>query len=324
MSTRTWLFPVVVVSALLGCDEPKPTTTESSAKPAVTAKATASATVAAASAKPAGSAKAGHMINCPNAVDGASTEFVDTKDGVDVVVKGKDEAATKEIRARAATLVAASKSDTGPSKHTGSGEGGGQFGRCPVVMKNTTVETADVDGGAKISVKAKDAKEIDWLRREAKERLAELGEPGAKDAGQRKMAHCPSSVDGASTEVKETKDAVEVSVTAKDEAKTKEIRERAKHVAEVAKLDPKSVDHTGEGKGGGGLGRCPAVVRDTTIEVKEVAGGVLLVVKPAKAADLAALAKETKERAALFAPGAAPASASAAPAAGSAAAGKKP
>jgi hypothetical protein len=146
-------------------------------------------------------------------------------------------------------------------------------------------------------VKVKNAAELDWLRRESRERLKEISEPGAKDAGQGKMAHCPSSVDGATTEVKATKDAVVVTVKGKDEAQTKEIRERAKFLVEAAKKDPSGVTHKGDGSGGGGFGRCPVVVKDTTVESKDVDGGSELTVKPQKAGDLAALEKEAKERA---------------------------
>ena len=79
------------------------------------------------------------------------------------------------------------------------------------------------------------------------------------------------------------------------------IRSRAKHAAEVAKKgDGAKVEHSGEGTGGGGLGRCPIVVEgDTTVDVKEIEGGVEVEVKSKK--DVAALQKEVKLRAANFA-----------------------
>lgn len=303
MPRRVWTLLLALSFASFGCEESKPTGTAPTAT--ASAKATAAATTtaaASATSSSTASAKAGNMTHCPSSVDGATTEIKDTKEGVDLVVKAKDDAAVKDVRARAAHLVEASKNESGKAKHTGEGEGGGQFGRCPVVMKETTVEAKDVEGGSSISVKAKDAKEVDWLRRESKERLAELKEPGGKDAGQRKMAHCPSAVEGATTAVKQGKDAVELTITAKDEAATKEIRERSKFLVEAAKLDPTDVKHTGEGKGGGGLGRCPVVMKDTSIEAKDVPGGSLVTVKPKTAADLANVAKEAKERSEAFAP----------------------
>jgi hypothetical protein len=214
-----------------------------------------------------------------------------------VTVTAKDEAKTKEIRERAKFLSDASKTE-GPSKqHNGTGAGGGAFGRCPVVNRNTTVETENIEGGSKITVKPKEPAEVDWVRRESRERLKELGEPGAREAGQGKMAHCPSAIDETTTTVKATKDAVVVTIVAKDEAKTKEIRERATFLAEASKKDPASAEHKGDGSGGGGFGRCPIIVKDTTVTVKEVAGGAEATVKPKAAADVPALEKEAKERA---------------------------
>lgn len=312
------ILVLVLLSAAAGCeDKPAPVAEAPSARPTASAAPKPSATAAATADTR--TAKQGNMSHCPNAVDGATTEIKDTPDGVDLLVTAKDEAATKEIRERAKHLVEAGKTEGGEApKHTGEGQGGGRFGRCPVVMKNTDVTTKEIPGGTQLTVKAKDAKEADWLRREAKERQAELGEPGAKDAGPRKMANCPSAAHGATTAVKENKDSVEVTVTAQDAAVTADIRERTKRILEAAKEDSTSVKHTGDGKGGGGLGRCPVVLKDTTVEGKEVPGGSAFVVKPKAAAELAALVKETKDRAAaLNATGAA---GSAAPAAGSAAA----
>ena len=80
----------------------------------------------------------------------------------------------------------------------------------------------------------------------------------------------------------------------------KDIRDRAKHTADVAKMaEPPKVEHNSEGKGGGGLGRCPVVVEgDTTVEVKDIDNGSEITVKAKK--DVPALQKEAKARAANF------------------------
>jgi hypothetical protein len=117
----------------------------------------------------------------------------------------------------------------------------------------------------------------------------------AANAGGGKMVHCPSAVAGAKVEVKETADAVEVTVTGKGKAE-EEIRARAKHMVDAAKNDPTSVAHTGDGHGGGGLGRCVVVLKDTTITAEDVPGGSKLTVKPVKAVDLEWLKKETAAR----------------------------
>jgi TusA-related sulfurtransferase len=264
------------------------------------------------------------MAHCPNTVEGVETSIKDVPGGVELTVTTKTAAMVGEIRTRAKFLVDAAKAESGTPKHNGTGQGGGIFGRCPIVMKDTSVEAADVDGGSKVTVKTKTAAEVDWVRREARERQAELAAPGGRDAGGRKMAHCPSAVDGASTSVKNTKDGVEVTVTAKSADATKEIRERAKHLVEAAKKDPSAPKHDGSGEGGGGLGRCPVPMKDTSIDAKDVDGGSRLTVKPTNAADLTLIQKEAKERAERFASPGGAGAASASPSAAPAAPPKKP
>jgi hypothetical protein len=110
------------------------------------------------------------------------------------------------------------------------------------------------------------------------------------------MQHCPTTVAGAKTEIKETKDAVEIAITSKDAAKTEEIRKRAKHVVDSAKAEPQSVVHNGEGHGGGGLGLCEVVLKDTTVTSEDIDGGSKITVKPNKPVDIEWLKKETQAR----------------------------
>ena len=120
------------------------------------------------------------------------------------------------------------------------------------------------------------------------------------------MQHCPTAVEGAKTEIKDAKDGVEITVTATAKDKTDEIRKRAKHVAEAAKQDPTAVEHKGDGHGGGGLGRCEVVLKDTTVTATDVEGGSKITVKPTKPVDLEWLKKETHEREAANKAGAKP------------------
>lgn len=124
---------------------------------------------------------------------------------------------------------------------------------------------------------------------------AQPAEPKA-EAGHRKMANCPSSVEGATTKVEDAADAVVVTITGTAEPAVKEIRERAKHLAEVSVKAPTEIKHSGEGEGGGGLGSCPVVLADTSITTEEVEGGAKVTVKPGKAEDLAKLQALAKER----------------------------
>ncbi|WP_394849276.1 hypothetical protein LZC95_17745 [Pendulispora brunnea] len=300
-----WGAAVAVVMLSSGCKK-----SESESKPAPSASAAASATGAAPSAAPepaasasAAPAKSGNMAHCPSSVAGAKTDIQDGKDSVTIKVTATDPAAVSDIRARAKVLTEQASKAAQEVKHTGGGEGGGAFGRCPVVMRNTAVTAADIENGSAITVKPSDAKELDWLRRESRDRLAELAKPGAESAGQGKMAHCPSAIQGTKTTVKDTKDGVDVTVVAakpKDADTEKEIRERAKALVEAAKQDPATVHHTGSGTGGGGFGRCPVVLKDTTVTAKDAPGGSIFSVKASSPAGVAELRKEAKSRSANF------------------------
>ncbi|HEX8794148.1 MAG TPA: hypothetical protein VF765_24565 [Polyangiaceae bacterium] len=297
-------MPVVVVS-LAGCDScgsssPSPTPgapSVASAAPSASGPASPSASVA----------PSGKMAHCPDAVQGAKTAIADVPGGVQLTITATDAAAMADIRARTQALLDAQKNQGTTVHHTGTGEGGGLLGRCPVVLKDTTVAAADVDNGSKVTVTVKDPAELDWLRRETRDRQEDL-EAAGSPAGAGKMSHCPSAVDGAMTTLKNTPGGVLVTVTAKDDTAVKAIRDRSKHLAEIAdSMADAGADaaaamasHTGEGGGGGGIGRCPIVVRDTSVKVKDVPGGSQADVKAKNAAGVAPLQKEATERAAKF------------------------
>ncbi len=315
---RRTTHSVIAISAaalmsLTGCDDkPKPTPTPTPTSTMTSSNSTdggmAAAMDAAATAADSGAAATGgdagkndaHMANCPAAAPDATVVLKDVEGGIELSITGKDEAAGKEIKARMVKLVASDRNEAEAGvKHDHAGSGGGTYGRCTIVMRNTKLETADLPMGVKATVKAKDKSEVDWLRRETRDRDKEMKSPNAEGAGARRMAHCPSAVEGAKTTVKDSKEGVVVTVTGAGD-KVKEIRDRAKHTADVAKMtDPPKPEHNSEGKGGGGLGRCPIVVEgDTTVDVKDVEGGSEITVKAKK--DVPALQKEAKARAANF------------------------
>lgn len=164
--------PIVLALAMVlaaACDEKKTTPAADSSTAGTT---TASAAPAAsASAAPAGSAGAKHeMNNCPTAVPGSTVAIKDVEGGVEVSVTGKDEASTKEIRERAKRLATADRNEKTDGKHTGGGTGGGQTGHCTIIMRHTTLETAEIPNGVKVTVKAKDKSEVDSLRLETRDR----------------------------------------------------------------------------------------------------------------------------------------------------------
>jgi len=241
--------------------------------------------------------------NCPSGVEGATTTIKDVEGGVEVSVTAKDEAGGKEVRARMAKLAESAKtaqSDAGAAaKHDHSGGGHGRYGHCTIVMKGTKLETSDVPNGVKAKVTALDKTEVDWLRRETRDRDKESKQPGGEGTGSHKMAHCPAAVEGAKTTVKDTKEGVIVTVTGAAD-KVAEIRTRAKAIADVAKKpDPAKVEHTGTGTGGGQLGKCPIDPEgDDTVDIKEIDGGIEATIKTKK--DVAALQKEVHLRAGGF------------------------
>jgi hypothetical protein len=310
--TRSVLIASLAVLALasVGCDDKKKTeTTPTPSATTTTATLTdaAAAGDASAATADAGTATAGdggahdaHMANCPSAAPGATTVLKDVEGGIEISITGKDAAAGKEIKARMAKLADADKNEADAGvKHDHAGGGHGVYGRCTIVMRNTKLTTADIPNGVKATVIATNKAETDWVRRETRDRDKEAKMPGADTAGAHKMAHCPSAVEGAKTVVKDSKEGVIVTVTATGD-KVKDVRDRAKHTADVAKMaEAPKVEHNSEGKGGGGIGRCPVVVEgDTTVEVKDVENGSEITVKAKK--DVPGLQKEAKARAANF------------------------
>nr|UXE44431.1 hypothetical protein Hi04_10k_c2441A_00004 [uncultured bacterium] len=295
------LLLVLPLTLLAGCDS---CDQKSSSGPAASASAASSAPSAAASssAAPAPSASvapSGKMAHCPNAVPGAKTDIADVPGGVALTITSSDAQGMADIRARIAALIDAQKNQGTGIKHTGNGEGGGLLGRCPIVLKETTVTAADVANGSKVTVLIKDPQAVDWLRRETRDRDEDL-QAAASPAGAGKMAHCPSAIMGSTTTVKNTKDGVTVTVTAKDDAMTKAIRERVAHLVEIAKPDAGGPSHTGEGGGHGSVGRCPIVLKDTLLAAKDVPGGSQVDVKAKAATGVKELQDEAQERAKKF------------------------
>jgi hypothetical protein len=128
---------------------------------------------------------------------------------------------------------------------------------------------------------------------------AKAGDPpasGNSTVGKGNMMHCPTSVPNAKVNVADIKDGVEISVVGETEAAATEIRRRAQHCVESAKTDPNSVRHTGDGHGGGGLGLCPVVLKDTLVSADDIKGGSKITVRPIKPVDLEWLRKEVATR----------------------------
>jgi hypothetical protein len=113
-----------------------------------------------------------------------------------------------------------------------------------------------------------------------------------------KMKNCPSAVAGAKTAVQQTKTAVVLMITASDKAAIADVQARAKKLSTLDASADAEVKHTGEGTGGGALGKCPVVMTDVTIKVESQKKGAKITLTPKDASKLADLAKVAQDRAA--------------------------
>jgi hypothetical protein len=195
---RKWTLVAGLVAALafgVGCKK-KEEATKPATPPPSAADAAAAPTpppAPAPDAAPAGGGSAaggstgkmeGKMANCPSSVEGATTTVEQGKDAVEVTVVGKDDKATKEIRDRSKKLAEASKAPEGAEvKHEGKGTGGGGTGYCPVVLQGTSVEYAEVNNGAKLTVKPDKADGLKALFDESKRRNENMPKAGAGGGG---------------------------------------------------------------------------------------------------------------------------------------------
>jgi hypothetical protein len=228
-------------------------------------------------------AQSERLSRCPSAVNGATTVVSEIPAGVEVRVMGTGDATTSEIRKRATSLAASAEETRG--KHQSNGAMNGQFGRCPIVMRNTKLEVREIPGGAAVAIKPANPSELDWLRREVEARSAQISNP--KLFGPGLMRTCPSAVPNAATTIIDTPNGVDVKIIESSPAGTRAIRERAKELASQAPARDE---------------RCPTSATDVTVSSSEVTGGVIVTLKPKRSEDLEALRRTVHERARTFAP----------------------
>ena len=118
-----------------------------------------------------------------------------------------------------------------------------------------------------------------------------------------KMAHCPSAVPGAKTDVIEDNGKVVITVTAEGEARVVEIQKRAEHLDKVETAPEAEIKHTGMGTGGGRSGRCPVVMTDVTLEIAKQKDGVKITMSPTDPAAAGDMARKARERVTAMASG---------------------
>lgn len=131
--------------------------------------------------------------------------------------------------------------------------------------KADKADKADKDKGAD---KAKDDKAADKAKDDG-------DMPGLAN----KMKYCPSAVPNAKTTVEEADGKVAVTVTVEGDA-VGDVRRRAAHLEAVDKADSSTVNHSGEGTGGGGFGQCPVVMEKTSLTIEHVDNGVKIALTP--------------------------------------------
>ena len=227
-------------------------------------------------------AQAERMPRCPNVVPGSTTVVTEVADGIELRVTAPGDG-QNEIRRRASALAAAADESRG--KHQAHGGMNAQFGRCPVVMRNTRVTTREIPGGAAIVVKPSSAAELGWLRREVEERAAQL--PAPKPFGPGLLKSCPNAVPGSETVVVDKPYGVDVRVLAPTAEGAKTIRDRTRDLA----TRPPGRDD-----------RCPTAIADATLTPTEMHGGVTIAIKAKRPEDVAMLRREVRERSTVFAP----------------------
>jgi hypothetical protein len=227
-------------------------------------------------------AHAERLSHCPSVVSGATTLVTERPGGVEVRITASGDA-TSEIRRRATFLLSASEETRG--KHQGNGGANAQFGRCPVVMRNTKLEVREIPGGAAVVMRPSHPFELEWLRREVAARSAQIATP--KLFGPGLMKTCPSAVPNAETTVTSTPHGIDVKIIEPSPAGTRAIRERARQLAAEGPTRDE---------------RCPSSAPDATVTVSEVNEGVLITMKPKRSEDMALLQHTVQERARFFEP----------------------
>lgn len=115
--------------------------------------------------------------NCPSAVTGAVSAVTNDPAKPEVVmlsITAKDAAATTTIRSRASHLVEVQGAPDAEVKHGGEGTGGGG-GMCPVVTeKDVKIESAEIEGGVKVTMTPSGALTAAALTEEVTKRIAKL------------------------------------------------------------------------------------------------------------------------------------------------------
>lgn len=114
------------------------------------------------------------LRHCPLTVDGASVDVRDVDGGVEFSIGVSSEEGRQELARRAHHLEEFTRSrGKGTGVPHGKGQGGGWMRDCPIVTKDTIVESIESPDGARIKVTAT-TDDVDGLRSESRRRLVAL------------------------------------------------------------------------------------------------------------------------------------------------------
>jgi TusA-related sulfurtransferase len=94
------------------------------------------------------------MRNCPSALVGATTRFIETKDGVDLEITANDPVVRRQIIALANVHAHLGQPNCAERPHTGLHGGTGTIGYCPIIHVGTRVTFRPRSNGAVIHVHA--------------------------------------------------------------------------------------------------------------------------------------------------------------------------
>ncbi len=113
------------------------------------------------------------------------------------------------------------------------------------------------------------------------------------------MNHCPSAVDGATTQVANIDGGVVVTVRAPlDPIAQQEIRRRVQYQLEIVDQPERgAIEHTGLGTGSGRYGFCPGMMERTSLDVQWTTDGAKLIIHADRPEDVRRLQTTTRRRA---------------------------
>jgi hypothetical protein len=115
------------------------------------------------------------------------------------------------------------------------------------------------------------------------------------------MRNCPSAVAGATTNLTNTPDGVDLQITASDPTVQQQVIELANIQAHMGKPNRSETEHTGMHGGPGDVGYCPIIHTATTVTFTQITGGAVIHVRAAVPADVPRLQAMVADRVARLA-----------------------